>query len=74
MKSSMIYHSARSMFRDINSGCSEMLLYVDDLALASGLIRRFKGQLEAWTGVLVSNGLRVNVKKTKMIMRSKKTR
>lgn len=43
MKSSMIYHGARSMFRHISSGCYEMLLYVDDLALASGLIRRFKG-------------------------------
>ena len=44
------------------------MFYADELALVSETLRGLKVRLEAWKGALESKGLRVNVKKTKMIL------
>ena len=56
--------------RETRSRCREELLY--DLTFAGKSLS--KGKLEAWKGTLESKSLRVNVKKTKMILSSQKTR
>ena len=43
------------------------MLYADDLASVSEILEGLKGRLEAWKGVLKSEGLRLNVKKTKNV-------
>ena len=53
---------------------SKKLLYGGDLALVSKTREALKGRLEAWKGALGSKGLRVNVKKTKMMISNKKCR
>ena len=52
---------------EIRSGCPEKLLYADDFALVSETHEGLKRRLGAWKGVLESEELKVNVKKTKMI-------
>ena len=61
-----------ALSREIRSECPEdpeELLYTDDLALES-----LKSRLEAWKRALKSKGLRVNVKKTKMMISSESAR
>ena len=50
--------------------CLEELLYTDDLPLVSKKLEGLEGRLEGWKRTLESKGLRVNVKKTKMIISS----
>ena len=50
--------------------CSEELLYDDDFALVNETLEGMKGRLEAWKGALKSERLRVNVKKTKIMISS----
>ena len=59
-----------ALFREIRSGYPEKLLYTDDLTLVSETFEGPKGRLGAWKGDLGSKGLRVNVKKTKMMITS----
>ena len=56
--------------KEIRSGCLEELLYTDDLPLVSKKLGGLEGRLEGWKRTLESKGLRVNVKKTKMIISS----
>ena len=56
--------------REIRAGCPEELLYGNDLTLVSEILQGLKGRLEAWKGALESKGLRVKVKKTKMMIGS----
>ena len=56
--------------REIRSGYPEELLYADDLALVSETPEDLERRLEAWKGALESKGLRVNVKKTKIVINS----
>ena len=56
--------------REIRVGCPEELLYGNDLTLVSEILQGLKGRLEAWKGALESKGLRVKVKKTKMMIGS----
>ena len=44
------------------------MFYADDLALVSETSEDLKGRFEAWKGALESKGLRVNVKKAKMMI------
>ena len=48
-------------------GCPEKLLSADDVALVLTLVG-LKGRLKAGKGALESKGLRVNVKKTKIMI------
>ena len=48
--------------REIRSGCSEELLFADDLTLVGAKLDGLKGRQEAWKGA-ESKALRVNVKK-----------
>ena len=59
-----------ALAREIRSRCPEELLYADDLAFVSETLKGLKGRLEAWSlkGALESKGLRVNAKKTKMMI------
>ena len=59
-----------ALSRKIRSGCSEDLLYADELALASETLEGLKGRLEARKGALESKVLRLNVKKTKIMISS----
>ena len=54
--------------REISSGCPQELFYADDLALVPETIEGLKGRLETWKGTLESEGLKVNLKKTKMMI------
>ena len=49
---------------------SKELLYADDLTLVSETLEGLEGRLQLWKGRLESNGLRVNVKKTKVMISS----
>ena len=60
-----------ALSREIRSGCLEKLLYADNVTLFSKTLEGLKGKLETWKRVLESKWLRVNVKKTKMMIRSK---
>lgn len=56
--------------REIRSGCLKVT-YVYNLALVSGSLEGLKGKLKVWKGTMDSKGLRVNVKKTKIMTNSK---
>ena len=58
------------LFREIRSGCLEELLCADDLGLVSENLEGLKGRLEGQKGALESRGSRVNVQKTKMVIRN----
>ena len=59
-----------ALSREIKSGCPEELLYADDLGLVTETLEGLKGRLERLKGALESKGLRVTVKKTKVIISS----
>ena len=59
-----------AVYREIRPGCPEKLLLPDDLTLICETLQSLKGKLEAWKGALESEGSRVSVKKTKMIINS----
>ena len=50
------------------------MVYREDLALVSGSREGLNEKLKAWKGVLKSKTLKVNVKKTKMMISSEKAR
>ena len=57
-----------ALSRDIRTGCPEELLYADDLALVSDSVEGLTEKLENWKHALESKGLRVNLKKTKVMV------
>ena len=62
-----------ALSREIRLGCPwlkcpERLLSTNDLKLVSETLEGLEGRLEAWKGGLELKGLRVNVKKTKMMV------
>ena len=56
----------------MRSGCLVDLLYTYHLVLVNESL--LKGKLELWEGFLRSKELRVNVKKTKLVISSNKAR
>ena len=59
--------------RKIRSRCPEELFDADDLAFLSERLTGLKGTREASKGSLSSKELKINVKKTKIIIRSEDT-
>ena len=57
-----------ALSREIRSGWPEELLHADDLALVSETLEGLKGRLQTWKEALKSKGLRLNVKKTKIMI------
>ena len=57
-----------ALSREIGSGCPEQPPYADGLALVNETPERLKGRLEAWKRALKLKRLRVNVKKTKVMI------
>ena len=57
-----------ALSREIRSGCPEELLYADDLALVSETLAELIEKLESWKSAMESKGLRVNLKKTKVMI------
>ena len=57
-----------ALSREMRSGCPEELLYADDLALVSETVELLKDKLEAWKHSLELGGLRVNLRKTKVMV------
>ena len=57
-----------ALSREMRLGCPEELLYADDLALVSETLESLKVKLEAWKHSLELGGLRVNLKKTKVMV------
>ena len=55
---------------EIRSGCPEELLHADDVALVNETPEGLRRRLEVWKGTLESRGLKVNAKKTKMMISS----
>ena len=56
------------LYREIRSGCSEVLVYADDLILVCEKLEGLGGKLVAWKWVFESKKLTVNVKKTDMMI------
>ena len=56
--------------REIRSGCPEELFYADLVALVSSALESLERRLKIWKGASKLKGLRVNVRKTKMIINS----
>ena len=63
-----------TLSKEMTSRCPVKLLYVGDLTLLSESREVLKGKLESRKEVVVSKGLRVNVKKMKMMIVSEKDR
>ena len=59
---------SESLSREIRSVCPEELLYADDLVLVSERVDSLKGILKVWRRGLESRRLRLNVKKTLMMV------
>ena len=57
-----------ALTREMRSGCPEELLYADDLVLMGETVDLLKAKLESWKHSLESGGLRVNLKKTKIMV------
>ena len=62
------------IYRTTRPGCPEELFYANDLALISETLEDLNGRLETWKGSLESKGLRINVRKTKMMISSENAR
>ena len=67
--------SLRSILAEvINTSCIDRAQhnYANDLVLFSETLEGLKGRLKVWKGAWESKGLRLNVKKTKMMISSEK--
>ena len=54
--------------RQTSLRCPQESLLAADLALISETLEGLKGRLKAWKGEIVPNGLRINVKETKLML------
>ena len=64
----------KALSKFLRAECREELLYTGDLALVSESLEGLKAKLETSKGALESTGLRLNVKKKKIIVIGNKVR
>ena len=58
----------RALLREFQAGCPEEMLYADELVLPSDTMEGLILKLKTWKKAVESNGLKVNVPKTKVMI------